>query len=76
MLDADDLSSMFGLDMAGAEGLPDVAGNTKLPRASRKAATVPVGRPRTKPVADKKAASGRGVQSRSVKRRQLQAAGD
>jgi uncharacterized Zn finger protein len=79
VLDADDLSSMFGLDMAGADTPPDVAGNAKSPRASRKIATRPVGRPRTKPVADKKAASGRLAQSKPVaaaKRRKLQAVGD
>jgi uncharacterized Zn finger protein len=79
VLDADDLSSMFGLDMAGAETPPVIAVEGKPPRASRKAATRPVARPRTKPVADKKAASGRRPKSKPVtaaKRRPLQAVGD
>jgi uncharacterized Zn finger protein len=79
VLDADDLSSMFGLDMAGAETPPDVAVKAKSPRASRKVAERPVGRPRTKPAAGKKAGSGKRVQSKPVtaaKRRRLQAVGD
>jgi uncharacterized Zn finger protein len=79
VLDADDLSAMFGLDMAGAETSPVIAVKAKPPRASRKVATRPVGRTRTKPVADKKAVPSRRVQTKpltAAKRRPLQAVGD
>jgi uncharacterized Zn finger protein len=79
VLDADDLSSMFGLDMASADTSPDVAVKAKSPRASRKVAARAVGRPGTKPAAGKKAGSGKRVQSKPVttaKRRRLQAVGD
>ncbi len=62
VLDADDLSSMFGLDMAGADTPPEIAGKTKSRRAGRQVAASPVGRPQTKPAAVKQAASGRRVQ--------------
>jgi uncharacterized Zn finger protein len=79
VLEADDLSSMFGLDMAEADSLPDVAVKSKPPRASRKVTTRPVARVRAQPVADKKVASGRRVPAKPVtvaKRRTLQAVGD
>jgi uncharacterized Zn finger protein len=79
VLDADDLSSMFGLDMAGAETPPVIAVKAKPPRANRKVAARSVARPRMKPTADKKAAKRRRARSKLVtaaKRRPLQAVGD
>jgi uncharacterized Zn finger protein len=89
VLDADDLSSMFGLDMAGADTLPDVAGSAKPPRAGRKAAGRVIAHPRAKPAADSKAVSKRATRKKTVpgsrvqtkattarKRRSLAAVGD
>jgi uncharacterized Zn finger protein len=79
VLDADDLSSLFGLEMPGSDSPPYVAEDAKPPRASRKVATRASTRPRMKVVVDKKAASGRRAQSKPVtaaKRRPLQAVGD
>jgi uncharacterized Zn finger protein len=63
VLDADDLSSMFGLDMAGADSPLDVALDVavvaKPPRAARKVAVRGSGRPRNKPIAVEQAASKR-----------------
>jgi uncharacterized Zn finger protein len=79
VLDADDLSSMFGLDMAGADTPPDVAEDAKPTRASRNVATRGSTRPRMKIVPDKKAAPGTRVRPRvaaATKRRRLLAVGD
>ena len=80
VLDADDLSSMFGLDMAEADTPPVIAVKAKPPRASRKVAAARlVARSRTKPTADKTAASGRRARTKpltAAKRRSLQAVGD
>ncbi len=79
VLDADDLSSMFGLDMAGADSPADVAAAAKPPRSGRKVATRVSSRPRAKVVADKKAvpvARGRSGVVAAAKRRRLQAVGD
>jgi uncharacterized Zn finger protein len=64
VLDADDLSSMFGLDMAGADNPPDVASNAKVPRAARKVATRPA-----HPCANetRRAQEGRARQARAVR---------
>jgi uncharacterized Zn finger protein len=79
VLDADDLSSMFGLDMAGADAPSDVASDAKVPRAARKVATRPATRVRTKPAVHKKAVPGKRARSAATtaaKRRSLQAVGD
>jgi uncharacterized Zn finger protein len=78
VLDADDLSSMFGLDMAGADAPPDVASDTKVPR-TRNIAMRPATNARTKPAVRKKAVPGKRGRSGVVtaaKRRPLQAVGD
>ena len=41
MLASDDLSAIFGLEMAGADGQPGTPGKTKAPRSARKVATRP-----------------------------------
>jgi uncharacterized Zn finger protein len=79
VLDADDLSSMFGLDMAGADTPPAVVEDAKPPRASRNVATRGSTRPRIKIVPDKKATPGTRVRSSvpaATKRRRLLAVGD
>jgi uncharacterized Zn finger protein len=78
VLDADDLSSMFGLDMAMAERAPDGALDAKPSRAGRNVSPRPPARPRAKPEAGKQAAPKRAARKHaaaSVKRRSLQAAG-
>jgi uncharacterized Zn finger protein len=60
VLDADDLSAMFGLDMAGAESFPDVPATATTPDVSRAAATRPSKGARAKVVVGKKAAPKRG----------------
>jgi uncharacterized Zn finger protein len=79
ILASDDLSSIFGLEMAGADGQPGTPGKTKAPRSARKVATRPATRTRTKVVANKNpvpAAGGRAVAAARPKRRSLQARGD
>jgi uncharacterized Zn finger protein len=79
VLDSDDLSSMFGLDMAEADGQADIPGKAKAARSGRKVATRAVTRTRTKVVTGKKAApaaGGRAGATARPKRRPLQAVGD
>lgn len=85
VLDVDDLSAMFGLDMDGAEGSADVVGKAKRPRTGRKAATrarakAGTGKPTVaKRAVRKKAASGQRVVSRAAtpsKRRPVRAVGN
>ena len=69
VLDADDLSAMFGLDMAEAESPPDVAGDTKSIRADSERSARAAVRPRGKPAADKKTAAKRAARRQPVPRR-------
>jgi uncharacterized Zn finger protein len=71
VLDADDLSAMFGLDMAGAESSPVVDGDAKPPRASRKVSTRASTSPRAKPAAGKKAAPKRAARKQAAPGRRV-----
>ena len=66
VLDADDLSAMFGLDMAGADAPPDGVENAGSPPAVRRPASRVSTAPRTKIAADKPAVSERSARAKAA----------